>query len=183
MKDQQDNDRALVARVIMAGEARAFGLLYDRHSPYLYKFALRLTGGDEARAQDALHDAWLSAVARFAHFQWRSELRTWLGGFVLHSVRRLSRHDGQHTSLDDRLPLTDGTFIDADVDPLDLERAIEALPAGYRQVLVLHDIEGYTHQEIAELLDIEAGTSKSQLARARAAVRRTLDVSRAWRTS
>lgn len=171
MRAEQEDDRRLVDRVIRHDQ-RAFGTLYDRHTTYLYRLALRLTGGREADASDAVHDAWVRATERLASFQWKSQLRTWLAGFVVNAVREQRRAEPDDVSLDDiviasEVPL--GGF-----ERVDLERALSALAPGFRQVLVLHDVEGYTHEEIGQLLGIEPGTSKSQLSRARAVMRRLL---------
>jgi RNA polymerase sigma-70 factor (ECF subfamily) len=157
-------------------DERAFARLYDRHTPALYGLALRLAGGDAHDAEEIVHEAWIRAAERLADFAGRSALRTWLCGFVVNCARELAR------SRDDReLPLDaapepgaeDGELMGT-FDRLELERGLRALPPGYREVLVLHDVEGYTHEEIAELRGVTIGTSKSQLARARGALRRML---------
>jgi RNA polymerase sigma-70 factor (ECF subfamily) len=158
----------------------AFDRLYDRHTPALYGLALRLTGGDESAAQDAVHDAWVRAVGRLGTFRWESRLGTWLGGFVVRCVREQQRR----LAREEPLPDEGSTLRTGDVttderlrgvfDRVDLERALAGLPLGFRTVLVLHDVEGHTHDEIALVLEIAPGTSRSQLARARAALRRAL---------
>jgi len=167
-----DLDRALAAR-LARGDQAAFGALYDRHTTYLYRFALRLTAGDSAAAEDLVHDAWVLGVERLASFQWRSSLRTWLAAFVVNGARTRWRDDARVLPIDD-------THVGGDaplrgrLERIDLQRALAALAPGFRMVLILHDAEGYTHEEIGRLLDIDAGTSKSQLSRARAAMRRAL---------
>ncbi len=168
MKASGLDDRVLVARVIANGDERAYTELYDRHTPFLYGYALRLTNGDETLAQDIVHDAWIGAVARFSSFEWRASLRTWIGGFVANAARRSVAQVSAHESVDETVGTADPP------EMIDLERAIAELPPGYRQVLLLHDYEGYTHEEIAGLLGIEPGTSKSQLSRARSVMRRVL---------
>ncbi len=122
-----------------------------------------------------MHDAWLAAADRLGAFRWESSFRSWLSGFVINQVRQRWRADRrepvplEETRAGDDLPLLMAA------DRVDLERAIAALPDGFRAVLVLHDIEGYTHDEIGSVLGIVAGTSKSQLARARSAVREALE--------
>ncbi|HEU5261484.1 MAG TPA: RNA polymerase sigma factor [Gemmatimonadales bacterium] len=171
------DDRALVAAVRDHGDERAFTTLYRRHTPALYALALRLTGAVEVDAQEVVHDAWVRAVERLAQFEWRAALRTWLCGIMIRRWRELLRERGRRDVVpleESPLPVEDqalrGTF-----DRLELERAVADLPPGYREVFVLHDIEGYTHDEIGALLGIQAGTSKSQLAHARRALRRMLD--------
>jgi RNA polymerase sigma-70 factor (ECF subfamily) len=168
VKDAAADDRVLVARVIANGDERAYAELYDRHTPFLYGYALRLTNGDDTVAQDIVHDAWIGAVERFAAFEWRSSLRTWIGGFVANAARRSVASSSKDDPLDETVGQLDAP------ETIDLERALADLPDGYRQVLLLHDYEGYTHEEIATLLGIEPGTSKSQLSRARSAMRRVL---------
>ena len=172
MKAEVVDDRVLVARVIANRDERAYAELYDRHTPFLYGYALRLTNGDEPLAQDIVHDAWIGAVDRFAAFEWRSSLRTWISGFVANAARRAV------VNASDDVPLDEAAGKDDASETIDLERALADLPAGYRQILLLHDYEGYTHEEIAEQLGIEPGTSKSQLSRARNAMRRALSDSR-----
>jgi RNA polymerase sigma-70 factor, ECF subfamily len=171
VRAEQEDDRRLVDRVLRRDQ-RAFGALYDRHTTYLYRLALRLTAGHEADASDAVHDAWVRATGRLASFQWKSQLRTWLAGFVVNAVREQRRAGPDDVSLDDIVVVSEAPL--DGFERVDLERALSALAPGFRQVLVLHDVEGYTHEEIAQLLGIEPGTSKSQLSRARAAMRRLL---------
>ena len=168
-----DVDRPLVAALVRRRDERAFSSLYDRHTTYLYRFALRLTAGDEDVAQDLVHDAWVRAVQRVAAFEWRSTLRTWLAGFVVSLWRERQRLESREMPLDDS-HRDNGATLPASLDRLDVERALASLAPGFREVLVLHDIEGYTHEEIAVMLGVQPGTSKSQLSRARAAVRRAL---------
>lgn len=175
-----DDDRALVHRVLADGDRAAFGALYDRHAAYLYRLALRLLAGDEPAAEDAMHDAWVRATPRMAQFQWRSELRTWLAGFVVNAARERQRTVVTQ-ELDDTMSADDAPLSGIH-DRIDLVTALATLPPGYREVLVLHDAEGWTHDDIAARLGIAPGTSKSQLSRARAAMRRLLRESTPART-
>jgi len=139
----------------------------------MWALALRQCGGDAVRAEEIVQEAWVRAVERWDLFRGDAARRTWLCGFVVRVAWEQQRGETQLDLNDDPESLAEeplrGVF-----DRLDLERAIAALPAGFRQVLVLHDIEGYTHEEIAKALGIVPGTSKSQLARARRAVRAAL---------
>lgn len=175
MTTAHDGDRQLVERIALARDERALGLLYDRHIAAMYRLALRLTAGDASAAQDIVHDAWVLAIPRLTAFEWRSRLSTWLCGFVVNVARTVARSALRDVALDERIESEDvaltGTF-----DRVDLERALASLPHGYREVLVLHDVEGFTHEEIASLLGVTSGTSKSQLSRARAAIRRALHI-------
>lgn len=162
-----DEDRHDVAAVVARRDEAAFRRLYRRHTPALYALARRLTA-DETLAGDVVQDAWVRAVRGFERFAWQSALRTWLSSIVLNCCRERWQARG------DRF---DDVSLEAAARPddphlrLDLERALASLPTGYRTVLVLHDVEGYTHEEIAAHLGVEPGTSKSQLFRARRALR------------
>lgn len=171
-----DDDRLLVEAVVQRGDERAFTSLYDRHTPTLYRLALRLTGGSAADAEDVTHEAWVRAVERLSTFEWRAALRTWLSAFVIRCA-----HERDRAATRTVEPVEDLAFgredeaLRGSYARLDLERAIAGLADGFRQVFVLHDVQGYTHEEIADLLDIKPGTSKSQLSRARRALRRKLE--------
>lgn len=169
-----DDDRTLADRLARARDPAAFHELYARHTPMLFAMAVRLIG-NETDAEDAVHDTWVRAVEKIRGFRGESSLRTWLTGVLINRVREVSRAR-VHESLDDvpevatQEPMSDVHG----VDPIDLSRAIGAMPLGYREIVLLHDVEGFTHEEIGQLLGIETGTSKSQLARGRRWLRRAL---------
>lgn len=162
------SDEQLLDKFARDRSEEVFLALYDRHAPAMYALARRLMGR-EADAADVLQDAWLRALTRLDQFRRESSLRTWLCGFIVNCCRERFR-----------APL----FEDLDADAgrlhstelrIDLETALADVSPGYRAVVVLHDIYGYTHGEIAAALRIDEGTSKSQLSRGRAALRRRLD--------
>ena len=167
-------DRDLVERFLGRREEAAFVALYRRHTPALFGLAARLCGGERADAEEIVQEAWVRAAQALADFRWHSSLRTWLSGVVVNGWReraRARRRESLWSAEPDpdppALPVSPG-------DRIDLERAVAQLPDGFRAVLILHDVEGLTHAEIGELFGIDVGTSKSQLARARQAVRRRL---------
>jgi RNA polymerase sigma-70 factor (ECF subfamily) len=170
-------DRALAGQVL-GGDEGAFRRLYRRHTPRLHQLALRLVGGAEADAEDVVQDTWIKAVEKLDSFRWESAFGTWLHAIAVNVAREALRRRGRRQEVD--LPEEgEGGGGTAPAPPervelIDLERAIAELPDGYRTVLVLHDIEGYTHEEIAALLGVAAGTTKSQLFWARRAVRSQL---------
>jgi RNA polymerase sigma-70 factor (ECF subfamily) len=174
------DDAALIDRLARGGDARAFELLYRRYTPAGYSTALRLTGNPDL-AQDIVHDAWVRAVESLDRFSRRSSFRTWLTGIVINCHRERSREHRREaiesdTALDDFVDSSGSGPLDGStIEPLDLEAAIAALAPRFREVFVLHDIEGFTHEEIAAMLGLVPGTSKSQLTRARRRVRELLD--------
>lgn len=165
------DDLALVERFLRARGEDAFRALYRAHTPALYALALRLTGGDRAEAEDLVQESWVRAVRSLSTFRARSALRSWLCGLLVNVRRERIRVDWRVVDAPEMEPASD---TDGPDDALDLERAIGALPEGARDVFVLHDVYGYTHREIAELLGIVEGTSKSQLTRARTLLRSSL---------
>jgi RNA polymerase sigma-70 factor (ECF subfamily) len=168
-------DRALADQVL-AGDELAFRELYRRHSPRLFQLVLRFVGGVEADAEDIVQDTWLKATERLGGFRWEASFGTWLSAIGLNAARETLRKRGRRREVE--WPLNDEPQAAAPplgrLEAMDLERAIAKLPDGYRTVLVLHDVEGYRHEEIAEHLGVTAGTSKSQLFHARRAIRATL---------
>ena len=116
------------------------------------------------------------AAERLETFQWKSQLRSWLTGIALNCYRETCRqHARRKTEPLELHEVVSAARVHREISRIDLERAIAQLPDGYREVLILHDVEGYTHDEIGNLMGIRNGTSKSQLSRARRAVRSWLD--------
>ncbi len=173
MSDAPD-DRALFRPAFIEGDEAAWRLLYRRHTATLYRLARYLADSD-ADASDLVHEMWLRASRNASRFEQRSTLRTWLTGILLNCVREWRRAPAREAevALEDNLPAPDAQLLRG-LERIDLERALAALAPGFRSVLLLHDVEGYTHVEIAGLLGIEPGTSKSQLTRARRAMVRAL---------
>ena len=165
------DDLALVQRFLRARRDDAFRALYRAHTPALYGLALRLTGGDQTEAEDLVQESWVRAVRGLSSFRARSALRSWLCGVLVNVRRERIRVDWRAVEGVDVETATDTGDPD---DALDLERAIGGLPEGARDVFVLHEVYGYTHGEIAEMLGIVEGTSKSQLTRARTLLRNAL---------
>jgi RNA polymerase sigma-70 factor (ECF subfamily) len=165
------DDLALVERFLRGRSDDAFRALYRAHTPALYALALRLSGGDRAEAEDLVQESWVRALTALRTFRAQSALRSWLCGVLVNVHRGRIRTDWRMVDGPDVEPLVDAPGPE---DAIDLERAIAALPDGAREVYVLHDVHGYTHREIAELMGIVEGTSKSQLNRARFLLRNSL---------
>jgi len=160
------------------GDEAAIRALYERHSPRVYAVVRRLAG-DDALAEDWAQDAWVQALRGLHRFRNESRFSTWLYRIAVNSALQGRRSRERRTQLEDPLPVTVPARSPADRPLLRvrLERALDALPERMRQVLVLYDVEGYTHAEIAEALGVTTGTSKSQLFKARAKMRELLAAS------
>ena len=173
----------LIARAV-EGDAAAQRALYDAHVDRVYRLAYRVAG-EEDLARDFTQEAFIRAFDRLPGFRRQSSFATWLYTITmsvsLNGIRSVRRIRTREVSLDGAELLGDRRRI-ADPDLKDrLHAAIEALPTGYRTVFLMHDLEGYTHEEIGEVLGIQSGTSKAQLFRARARLREVLaDFEGAW---
>lgn len=174
-----DEDSDLVGRA-GRGDRAAFEKLYRRHRDRVYGLLWRLAGGDGALAEDLLQEAFVRAWQKLDSFRGESRFGTWLhrlSANVALSDRRIRlKRVQRETPLDEAAERT--AMGDRDVragQQMDLERAIAALPERARTVLVLYDIEGYSHAEIAELTDMAVGSSKAQLHRARRLIREDLE--------
>lgn len=164
-------DRDLAEAVLRYGDEAAFRELYRRHTPRLLGFVSRLLAGSGSDEEDAVQDTWIRACESLARFQWRSTFSTWLLGIGLNVARdRLRRKGSSRTVAAESAPDRPGPRPAHDTR-IDLDRAIRSLPNDFRVVLVLHDVEGMKHHEIAERLRIPEGTTKSQLYRARRMIR------------
>jgi RNA polymerase sigma-70 factor (ECF subfamily) len=169
-------DAELIAGVLR-GDQRAERKLYDAHVDRVYRLAWRMAG-DETLARDFTQDTFIRAFDKLADFRGDSSLATWLHSIatsvILNGLKKVKRIHGRELGGDE---LPEVTIPTRDAEPdlkIRLRRAIDGLPDGYRTVFVMHDVEGYTHEEIASALGIQAGTSKAQLFRARAKLRTEL---------
>jgi RNA polymerase sigma-70 factor, ECF subfamily len=176
------------------GDAEAFEGLYVLHKRRVYSLCLRMTG-NTAEAEDLTQEAFLQLYRKIASFRGESAFSTWLHRLAVNVVlMRLRKKGLPQVSLEETLePLqedgprkdigTRDNVLAGSIDRINLERAIELLPPGYRIVFVLHDIEGYEHNEIAEMLGCSIGNSKSQLHKARMKLRDLLKSSGAERAA
>lgn len=175
--------------LLKAGDTSGFESLYNLHKRRVFSLCLRLTG-NHAVAEELAQEAFLLVFRRIQTFRGDSAFSTWLHRLTvnvvfMHIRKQRSRivpqfsledsesDDNGNASLQERLGTTD-PVLDRSIDRMTLEHAIRQLPPGYRIVLVLHDIEGYEHQEIANLLDCSVGNTKSQLHKARLKLRMLL---------
>jgi RNA polymerase sigma-70 factor (ECF subfamily) len=169
---------ALDARRAATGDHAAFERLYRRHVARIHTLARRMSSPDAA--DDLTQDIFIRAWDKLASFRAESAFGTWLYRLAVNVV--LSRRRGERTERlwiidDEAIVETRGTAGPNIGARIDLDTAIARLPDGARKVFVLHDVEGWTHEEIASEMGLVPGTSKSQLSRARAALRRMLDAS------
>lgn len=177
--DADPTDESALVRAAVAGDTAAYERIYHRHAPRLYAVLWRLCGGQAARAEDALQEAFLQAWRALPGFRFDSSLATWLHRLgvnaALMELRANAARDAADSGEDDGEMLAAVPSFDRCAGTtLDLERALETLPPRARAVLVLHDIEGWKHHEIAEQLQMAVGSSKAQLHRARGLLRARL---------
>jgi len=171
------------------GDAACFELLYGMHKRRVYSLCLRMTG-NTAEAEDLTQEAFLQLYRKIATFRGESAFSTWLHRLAVNVVLMHLRKKGlPAVSLEESLepqqedgPKKDigarDNVLAGSIDRVNLERAIESLPPGYRIIFVLHDVEGYEHNEIAEMMGCSIGNSKSQLHKARMKLRDLLKISR-----
>ena len=161
------DDRRLVNDYLSRRDEHSFVELYRAHTPALFRMAWRLGGLPPADVEDVIQETWLRAARSIDGFRFQSTLRTWLTSVLINCVRE-ARRRSKETTEDAPEPVAPLRSMNLEID---LERAVAALPSGMREVFVLYDIEGFTHEEVAALLDIHPGTSKSQLFSARRKLR------------
>ncbi|HYG05491.1 MAG TPA: RNA polymerase sigma factor [Stenotrophomonas sp.] len=161
-----------LARAAASGDRHAYEAIYRRHAPRLYAVVWRLCGGQAARADDVLQDTFIRAWRALPQFRFESALATWLHRLAVNTALMELRARGSEGEPTDESALAELAGREpCPSQRIDLERALETLPPRARAVLVLHDIEGWKHQEIAETLQMAVGSSKAQLHRARGLLR------------
>ena len=170
------DDSQLIARAL-SGDAAAERALYDAHVDRVYRLAYRLAGDDDL-AQEFTQDTFVRAFERLRDFRGEAAFSTWLHSIAvsvaLNGLRKVKRFHSREAALDEALAVG-ARRREAEPDLKSrLRRAIDGLSEGYRTVFVMHDIEGYTHEEIGAALGVETGTSKANLSRARAKLREAL---------
>lgn len=161
-----------------AGDVRAFESLYREHVGRVYGLCLRMTR-DPALAEDCTQEAFINAWKALARFETRSSLATWLHRIAVNvalAKRRKASVVLESTADDDDEVIESDWTLETPLEVNEIEAAIERLPEGARDVLVLHAIYGYSHLETAEMLGVAEGTCKAQLHRARGLLRDKLGV-------
>ncbi len=174
------------------GDAEAFQVLYDLHKRRVYSLCLRMTS-NTAEAEDLAQEAFLQLFRKIGTFRGESAFSTWLHRLSVNVVLMHLRKKGlpvvsleettQGSSGEEDTPKKDfgaeDVALAGSIDRLQLQRAVESLPPGYRTIFVLHDVEGYEHNEIATIVGCSIGNSKSQLHKARMKLRDLLKMQRA----
>jgi len=189
-RQASDSAEAAVIERAKLGDAQAFQALYDRHKRRVYSLCLRMTA-NTAEAEDLTQEAFLQLYRKIATFRGESAFSTWLHRLSVNVVlMHLRKKSLPVVSLeettqggDEDTPKKDfGTedlALAGSIDRLQLQKAVDDLPPGYRTIFVLHDVEGYEHNEIAAIVGCSIGNSKSQLHKARMKLRDLLKLNRA----
>lgn len=171
------------------GDAEAFEILYNLHKRRVYSLCLRMTA-NTAEAEDLAQEAFLQLFRKIGTFRGESAFSTWLHRMAVNVVlMRLRKKSLPVVPLEETIESEEETpkkelgaedpALAGSIDRMQLQTAIEALPPGYRTIFVLHDVEGFEHNEIAEKVGCSIGNSKSQLHKARMKLRELLKASRA----
>ena len=178
------SDLSLVRR-IQSGDSQAFAELFCAHRPRIYSVCLRMTN-NVAEAEDLTQDAFVQVFRKLATFRGDSAISTWLYRVAVNTVLMHFRKKAlRQIPLDEPYRQKDGRAVRREygsrdkrlsgaIDRIALARAIQGLPAGYRRIFLLHEVQGYEHQEIAQLLDCSVGNSKSQLHKAKQRIQELL---------
>ena len=176
----EENAAALESvRRAQAGDVDAFEVLYREHAGRVYALCLRLKGGDSTDATELMQDVFIRAWRRISTFRGDAAFGSWLHRLAVNTMLENAR--GERRRIARVLPMDDtsrleGAARSSGVDlRMDMEEAVASLPQGARLAFVLHDVEGYQHQEIAAQLGVSVGTIKAQLHRARRLLRERLE--------
>ena len=181
--ETSEMNEAEAIRLAQQGDAGAFERIYRLHSRRVYALCLRMVG-NTAEAEDLTQDAFLQLFRKIGTFRGESAFSTWLHRLAVNVVlMKLRKKTLPETSLEESTDPEDESsgprreigapdlLLSGSIDRVHLERAIQQLPPGYRQVFLLHDVQGFEHNEIAGLMDCSIGNSKSQLHKARMRLR------------
>jgi RNA polymerase sigma-70 factor (ECF subfamily) len=173
-----------LVRRVLEGDPTAERSLYDAHVDRVYRLTYRMSGDDDL-AQEFTQETFIRAFDRLKQFRGDAALSTWLHSIavsvVYNGMRKVKRLHKRQVDLKETSEMARNP-VEAEPDLKErLAAAIDDLPLGYRTVFVMHDVEGYKHEEIAAALGVSSGTSKAQLSRARAKLRKALaDFAEEW---
>jgi RNA polymerase sigma-70 factor (ECF subfamily) len=189
---KQQGDKLSEAEAIeraKLGDGAAFEALYNQHKRRVYSLCLRMTA-NTAAAEDLTQEAFLQLFRKIGTFRGESAFSTWLHRMAVNVVLMQLRKKGlpvvpleENIETEEEAPRkepgADDPRLAGSIDRMQLQRSIASLPPGYRMIFLLHDVEGYEHNEIAEMVGCSIGNSKSQLHKARMKLREILKTSRA----
>jgi RNA polymerase sigma-70 factor (ECF subfamily) len=170
-----DTDVALAA----GGDRVAFERLYRMHANRVYSLCTRMSGS-RTKGEELTQDVFVRTWEKLPQFRGESAFTTWLHRLAVNVVLNARKTEGKRDSRTDQSDVGDDRWQEAGrmpmhIERMDLQQAIAKLPAGARKIFVLHDVEGYKHEEIAEMMGITSGGSKAQLHRARLLLREALE--------
>ena len=185
--DASELSEAKAIRMAQQGDERGFERIYRLHSQRVYALCFRMMRGNAAEAEELTQESFLQLFRKIGTFRGESAFSTWLHRLAFNIVlMRMRKRNYQVVSLDEMLEPGEKTAglekyiasrdlrLCGTIDRMDIERAIEQLPKGYKAVFILHDVQGYEHNEIAAMRGCSVGNSKSQSNKARARMRRLL---------
>jgi RNA polymerase sigma factor (sigma-70 family) len=173
------SEDAPLARAAAGGDTRAFETLYRRHAGRVHGAILRLVGGRHARAEELTQEAFVRAWQKLPGFRFESAFGTWLYRLAVNTALmdlRAQKNDPVEQGAEEDIAPESGASPFCPAEREELERAVAGLSPRTRAVFVLHDVEGWKHEEIASELDMAVGSSKAQLHRARRLLRHALGV-------
>jgi RNA polymerase sigma-70 factor, ECF subfamily len=177
--DEEKSTALDYVRRAQSGDVDAFELLYREHSGRIYALCLRLKAGDSSDATELMQDVFIRGWRRLSTFRGDCAFSSWLHRLAVNTMLENARSDGRRVArvlpMDDTSRLAGAARSSGVELKMDMENAIASLPKGARLAFVLHDVEGYQHQEIAEQLSVSVGTVKAQLHRARRLLRERLE--------
>jgi RNA polymerase sigma-70 factor (ECF subfamily) len=170
---EPEGERTLVERA-RGGDPSAQRALYEAHVDRIYRLTFRMTGQDHL-ARELTQDAFVRAFAGLQGFRGDAAFGTWLHSIAvsvtLNEIKRRKRAAAREAPLEEALTMSNSGPMSDPILREKLMQAVNALPEGCRAVFMMHDAEGFTHEEIASALGVTAGTSKAQLSRGRAKLR------------
>jgi RNA polymerase sigma factor (sigma-70 family) len=165
-----------LARAISKGDSKAQSMLYERYSPKMLSICLRYMG-DMMEAEDVMIEGFMRIFDKINQFNFKGSFEGWMRRIMVNeALMRLRGKKMINVELDEVRQESSGVTVESNINAEELLKLVNELPVGYRTVFNLFAIEGYSHAEIAEQLEISEGTSKSQLSRARALLQERLKV-------
>ncbi len=167
----QFKDKLLIRSFLLTRSEYVFRQLYRTYAEDIYRMIFFLTNRNKQASEDIIQETWLRAIEKLADFKYRSSFKTWLCGIAINCCREHNRKNKFYIpSFEEESDTRHLLEI-----KMDVIKALSFLPEGYREILILHDLEGMKHREISVLLGITEGTSKSQLFNARRSIKKLLN--------